>query len=202
MAFKGEWEIEKAHFQKSIKYNEETKFVILSAYSWSGLEYTCSMLEDSEAGKSHAEKGLAIYGESGVEVGLSWCYYSLGWIFQDLDDLKHAQSNTEEALRLSQKNGEKFLEGISWILLGRVLGRKKPHRMDRAEENILKGMQILQGLKIKAYYSQGYFFLGELYLNAGKLEMARNNLKQAEGMFKEMGMGYWSARTNELMAKF
>lgn len=78
---KGEWESAKAQFQKGIKYCEETKYGLLSAYSWSGLGFSCSMLEDSEGGKSHAEKGLAIYRESRVEVGLAWFYYSLGSVF-------------------------------------------------------------------------------------------------------------------------
>lgn len=120
----------------------------------------------------------------------------------DLGDLKNAQSHTEKALRLSQKNNEKHIEGISWMLLGRIFGQTEPHQVDRAAVCILKGMEILQGLKIKTYYSQGYLFLGELYMNGGKLDKAKDNLKRAEAMFQEMGMNYWTARTRGIMAKF
>jgi len=93
-------------------------------------------------------------------------------------------------------------EGNSWILLGRILGKIEPHQINMAAEPILKGVEILQRLKLKAMYSQGYLFLGELYLNGGKIDKAKNSLKRAEGMFQEMGMGYWLARTREVMAKF
>ena len=133
---------------------------------------------------------------------MSYAYYNLGWTCHDLGDFKNAQRHTEEALQLSQKNGEKFTEGMSWILSGRILGKIEPRRIDRAEESILKGMEILQGLKIKAVYSQGYLFLGELYLNGGKLDKAKNTLKRADGLFQEMGMDYWSARAKEVMKRF
>ena len=71
-----------------------------------------------------------------------------------------------------------------------------------AKEPFLKGIEILQGLKLKAIYSQGYLFLGELYLNGGNLDKAEYNLKRAEGLFLEMGMDYWSARTKEVMERF
>jgi len=94
-AFRGEWEIAKAHFQKSIKHSEEAKYGALSGLSWSYLGYVCSMLADSKVGKRHAEKGLEIFRDSGMESVLSLFYYLLGSICQDLGDLKNAQSHTD-----------------------------------------------------------------------------------------------------------
>ena len=174
----------------------------MSGLSWSYLGYVCSMLGESEVGRRHAEKGLEIFRDSGMESILSYLYYNLGWICHDLGDIKNAKIHTEEALRLSQKNGEQLVEGMSLILLGKILGKIEPHRIDMAEEPILKGIEILQGLKLKAIYSQGYLFLGEFYLNGGEQEEAENNLKRAEGLFQEMGMDYWSARTREVMERY
>ena len=200
--FRGEWETAKVHFQKSINFSEEAKYDVMSGISWSYLGYVNSMLEDSKVGKRHAEKGLELFRVSGMESLLSFIYNNLGWICQNLGDLKNAQSHTEEALRLSQKNGEKLIEGISWILLGRILGKQEPHQVERNANHILKGMEILQELKLKAIYCQGYLFLGELYLNGGEQEKAKNNLKRAEDLFQEMGMDYWSARAKEVMERF
>ena len=197
--FKGEWEIAKVHLQKSIKYFEEMKYGALSGISWTCLGYVCSMLGDSKVGKRHAEKGLEMFRVSSMESHLSLLYINLGWICQNLGDLKNAQSHVEEALRLSKKNDEKCYEGNSWILLGRILGKIEPHQIDIAEDPIMKGIEILQGLKLKAIYSQGYLFLGELYLNGGEQEKATNNLNLAWEMFQEMEMDYWLARTRELM---
>ena len=79
-----------------------------------------------------------------------------------------------------------------------ILGKKEPNQIDMAEESFFKGMEILQELRLKAVYSQGYLFLGELYLNGGVQEKAKINLNMAEEMFKEMGMNYWLARAKEL----
>ncbi|MBW1854235.1 MAG: hypothetical protein JRJ00_06085, partial [Deltaproteobacteria bacterium] len=45
--------------------------------------------------------------------------------------------------------------------------------------------------KLKPCSAQGYLFLGELYTETGQKEKSLENLKKAEGMFKEMGMDYW-----------
>ena len=197
--FKGEWESSKEHFEKGIKHSEEAKWVLGSSVSWSGLGYACAMLGDPVTGKRHAEKGLKIHHDGGSEMSLSLCHFHLGWIHLDLGDLKNARSLAEEALRLSQKNNEKQVEALSWLLLGTILGKTKPLEIDKAEEFILKGIEICKELKTKATYSRGYLYLGQLYLNGGKKEKAIDNLKKAEGMFEEMGMDYWLGKTQEIL---
>jgi tetratricopeptide (TPR) repeat protein len=197
---KGDWEPSKEHFEKGIKYSEETNSVLISAASWSGLGYACAMLGDRETGKRHAEKGLKIQRDSGVAGLLSVAYSQLGGIHLDLGDLKNARSLAEEALRLSQKNNEKALEAESWLLLGTILGKTEPLEINKAVECILKGIEICKELKIKAYYALGHLYLGQLYLNGGKEEKAIDNLKKAEGMFREMGMDYWLGKAQELLA--
>ena len=122
-------------------------------------------------------------------------------IHLDLDEFKNAQSCAENALNLSQKNHEIWLEGISWTILGKILGKKEPPEIDRAEEHILKGIKILEELKVKPYFSRGYFFLGELHADAGQKERARENLIKAEKMFREMEMDYWLTRTQEVLGR-
>jgi len=41
--------------------------------------------------------------------------------------------------------------------------------------------------------------MGELYTDRGKKEEALENLKNAEGMFQEMGMDYWLTKTQEIL---
>jgi hypothetical protein len=56
-------------------------------------------------------------------------------------------------------------------------------------------------LKLRPCFSQGYFFLGELYVDTGQREKALENLKKTERMFQEMGMDYWLAKTREILGK-
>ena len=106
----------------------------------------------------------------------------------------------EEAVSLSQKYGEKHMEGLSWILLGRILGRTETAQIHKAEEYILQGMKIVDELKLKPLYAQGHLFLGELYANSGQKEKALENLKRAETMFQEMGMAYYLGKAQEVLA--
>jgi hypothetical protein len=107
----------------------------------------------------------------------------------------------DEALRLSQKNNEKWMEGCSWMGLGRILGRTETPQIDKAEECIFQGMKISDELKLKPYCALGYFYLGELYVNAGQKEKALENLKEGETMFQEMGMDYWLGETRRVLAE-
>jgi len=197
---KGDWEPSKEHFEKGIRHCEETKWVMGSALCWSGLGYACAMLGDPETGKRHAEKGLKIHRDSGVEMFLSLTHSLLGRIHLDLGDLKNARCLAEEALRLSQENNEKLVEAWSWFLLGTILGKTEPLEMNRAEECILKGVEISDELKLRSYSSQGYLFLGELFADTGQKEKAKDNLKKAEGMFREMGMDYWLGKAQDVLA--
>jgi class 3 adenylate cyclase/tetratricopeptide (TPR) repeat protein len=198
---KGDWGPAKEHLEKAITHYEEAKWTVGFLLALSVLGHTYSFLGDPEIGRRHAEKGLQIYQDSGIELWLSYNHFVLGMIHLDLGDLENAKSAMEEALRLSRKNNEKGWEGWSWIGLGRILGMREPRQMDKAEECFFKGLEILRGLKMKASYSWGHLFLGEFYLAAGEKEKAKENLKKAEGMFQEMGMDYWLARTYAVYAE-
>jgi class 3 adenylate cyclase/tetratricopeptide (TPR) repeat protein len=197
---KGDWEPSKEHFEKAIRHNEEAKFALFSALSWSGLGSACAMLGDPDTGKRHVEKGLEIHRDSGFDTYLSMTHFQLGRIHLNLGDQKNARSYAEEALRLSQKNNEKHTEGLSWLLLGTISGTTGPLEINKAEVCILKGIEICRELRIKASYPLGHLYLGELYLNAGEKEKALENLKKAESMFREMGMDYWLGKAQEVLA--
>ncbi len=196
---KGDWEPAKKHFEKGIHYSEKGGFAVVSALCWSALGLVYAMLGDPENGKRHAEKGLKIHRESGVKMYLSMAHCQLGRIYLDLGDLKNALSLAEEALRLSQKNNEKHMEGWSRLVLGSILGKAEPLQIHKAEACFLKGIEILKELRMKAMYSIGYLGLGPLYLNAGEKEKAIENLRKAEGLFREMGMDYWLDKAQELL---
>jgi tetratricopeptide (TPR) repeat protein len=169
---KGEWRPAAEHLQNCIKYSEEVKYLALLAFSWAHLGDAYSYLGDPETGRRCVEKGLEIQREAGFEWLSSLYPFFLGDICLHQGDLKNARSFMEEALRLSQKNNDKNMEGVSWILLGAILGRTETLQFDKAEGYILKGIKIYDELKEKTYYARGYFSLGELYANAGLKEKA------------------------------
>ena len=124
----------------------------------------------------------------------------MGGIHLDSGDPESAVTSMEEALRFSRKNSEKSYEALALVGLGRALGKRKPLQAEKAEECFLKGLTILEELKMKPWHAQGLMFLGEFYLDSDEKEKARENLKQAEMMFREMGMDCWLGRTREILA--
>ena len=58
---------------------------------------------------------------------------------------------------------------------------------------------LFEELKHKPFYYQGYYYLGELCSNTGRKERALEYLSKAGGMFKEIGMNFWLAKTEDIM---
>jgi tetratricopeptide (TPR) repeat protein len=198
---KGGWERAKEHYEICIKHSEEMKWPMVLSLAWSGLGIACSFLGDQVTAAKNIEKGLKIQLDAGIEWWLSLHYVFLGAVRFNSGDSKEAQRFIEKALQLSQSNNEKWSEGKSWIWMGRILGRSDPSKKDKAEEYILTGINILEKLKLKPFFTLGRLFLGELYLETGEREKAMENLKKAEGMFREMGMDYWLGRARTLLEK-
>ena len=81
------------------------------------------------------------------------------------------------------------------------MGKADPSQIQKAKNYILSGIKILENLKLKPSYTEGYLFLGELYADSGQKDLALENLKKAEAMFQEMGMDYWLGKTQEVLER-
>ena len=101
---------------------------------------------------------------------------------------------------MAEKHHVKHVEGMVRVC-GRTLGKMDQSRRDEAKESILQGINILEALKIRPWYSQGYLYHGEFHADSGQREKARENLKIAETNFREMGMDYWLAKTQEVLVR-
>jgi class 3 adenylate cyclase/tetratricopeptide (TPR) repeat protein len=184
-----------AHLQNAIRYAEEGQNVAYLGPSWIGLGWGYCLLGENQTARKHMEKGLKIHSD----VGLG---YHMGFYY-GLFSIVHFNSGlwAEKALKISQKNHEKWAEGFVGTLLGRILGKSGAPHVDQAEECIVKGIRILEGLKAKQGYSVGYFLLGELYADTGQRHKALENLKKAKKRFEEMGMDHWLEKTNEILGR-
>jgi tetratricopeptide (TPR) repeat protein len=197
---KGDGKNAVAHFQRSIRYFDESKTVLIFAVAWSGLGSGYYHLGDLEAARTHIERGFDLAGRGGSDWWKSFHYLYLGKTLFAQGDLKRSRSTIEEAIRISQTNSEKHFEGASWTWLGRILGKSGPAHRDKAAEYMLKGIRILDALKIKPWSAEGHLYLGQHCAETGNMQDARNHLKKAESAFREMGLEYWLQRTREVMA--
>jgi tetratricopeptide (TPR) repeat protein len=198
-SFKGDWELSLEPLQKAIMHLEKAKWPLLLGLAWSGLGYSYSYLGDIERAREYVERGLKIQSATTVKAWLNMHYIFLAKIHLDLNDIKNARAFAEEGLRISRDNNEIAFEGFNLIVLGRILGKEGPTQHDQAEEYILEGIKILEGLKLKPQYSIGYLSLGELYMIRGEREKVLENFKRADRMFREMGMTYWLNITKHIL---
>jgi tetratricopeptide (TPR) repeat protein len=134
-------------------------------------------------------------------MALSGHYYWIGMVALDSGDANNALFNVEEASKLAQINKEKHLEASAMILLGRILGKLQSPKSSKAEANIRQGIEMLEQLKLRPFYSQGYLYLGELYADMGYKDKALETLRKVHQVFQEMGMDYWMNRTQRLLKK-
>jgi tetratricopeptide (TPR) repeat protein len=114
--------------------------------------------------------------------------------------LEEAGVQAEQALRYSLANNEKSVQGVSRIILGRVLAKTDPGQIEAAVGHIRQGISLLEELGLLPWSGLGYLWLGEVYAESGRQEEARGNLNKAEALFREMGMDYWLAKAQEGLA--
>ena len=189
------------HLQNAVKYDEEAQLVIVLGLGWSQLGRGYWLLGDLETARKHIEKGIEIQRDAGFSRFLGVSYLSLGRVHFDSGDLQNAGSCVTEAVQLAQKYNDKNTEGLSWSWLGRIQGKLDPSQAGKAEECILRGIKVLDDLKLKPSASEGFLYLGELYADTGQNEKAIETLKKAEAEFQDMGMDYYLRLTQEVLAR-
>lgn len=189
------------HFQSSIRYLEEAQAVFLLGSTWAGLGCSNNLLGEFETARNQIEKALKIDMDIGMPISLSMYYWMLSMVQFDLGDLKKAKNSAEKGLELAQKYKQRHHEGFSNIMMGKAQAKANISQSAEVKELILEGIQILEKLEMRVWFSQGYLFLGELYTDIGQKEKAQIYLKKAETEFKDMDMDYWLGRTNAAYAE-
>ena len=197
--FKGDGEKVIKIFQSAIEYQEKSHSVIFLATAWGFQGAGYYLIGEYDTAIKLLEKGIKMQTDMKLPFLIAFMQAFLSMVHFDLGDFNQANAHAELAVKLAQTNREKWIEGFSCLQLGRVIGRMEGSQLQKAEECIFTGMKILENMKIKPSLSMGFLFLGELYAHAGLKEKSMNNLKQAEGLYQEMGMTYWLGRTKKVL---
>lgn len=173
----------------------------LVANQWGGLGYANFLQGNFELAQRNIETGIKIQIEAGLAYYLSYAYAVLSMVNLANGDVKRAYDSVDKAAEWSQKCGEKHWEGLSKMLRGKILGVSELLQAAKAESLILEGIEILNGFGMQPYCAQGYLYLGELYLQTGRVQLAEKNLTRAERMFRKMGMNYWPRKAEEALKR-
>jgi len=190
------------HARRAIQCFEETGVEITLGSAWSYLGMGYFLLGEYEAARHCAEKGIELQRETGVQqVSIPLCLTNLTLALMALGDHESAIRSATEALKLSQKSKAKLWEGLAWTVLGRSVGGADPAQIDIAEQHLRQGISMTEEMKLRPWSAQGCLYLGELFELTDRREEAIENLKMAETMSREMGMGYWLDRSREALAR-
>ena len=199
LILKGDGQTAIPHCQRSIKHSEDTKWPTILSQAWTILGYSNYLIEELNRADEFVIKGLKIQEESGIEALLSMHHWIRAVILYDSGKIEEAHHSAEKALDLSKKNNEKRYEGLSKILIGKILGSHNKAKFSEGERFILDGYHIFKELHVRPAMAQGLLNLGELNLNSGDRSRAKDNLQKARSMFEDMEMTYWLARSDELL---
>ncbi len=191
LAFKGDGKRALEHLQEALQHCEATQFVTVVGLTCNGLGAAHMYQGEMEAARLHLERGIKTSAEADMSMQTSLAHFLLGMVNFFSGDSASAQRCAEEALRVAQSNAEKAYEGMSWFLLGAVLGAADPLESGRAEEYLLKGTAIEEELGARPFSCMGHFFLGQHYADSRQRDKALDHLTKARSMSEEMGIDFW-----------
>ena len=200
--FKGDGENSEKHFRAGIEYARKSQLSLILAVAESFLGRSNLLKGEPAIAAAWFEKGLKTQTDHGIPLWLGLCHIGLAEANLELGELEDARLHAEEGLAMSQRNGERFAEGMGMLTLGRVLGGMKEWKSDEGRELIAQARGVFDELKIRPMAPVWLFYSAERNAKAGQINQALEALAQAEKMFEEMEMSCWIAKTQELMGRF
>jgi len=190
-----------AHAESAIKHCERTQLLTVLGLAWHVSAWGHYLLGELGTAREHLEKGNDHNHSVGFSLLDAWYHELMGYVCIESGDWESARRFAVEGLECARSHKDRISEGNLCILLGSALPKTQPSLSGEAEEFILEGMKTFEDLGLKPYQAQGYVRFAGFYADTGRKEESLKTLKQAEGMFREMGMDYWLAKTEKALEK-
>ena len=92
---------------------------------------------------------------------------------------------------LKTRRGAVFTVVAALMLLGWIHARFDSPESQHMEGLLLESMSIFTDLGTRPHCALAHFYLGQAYAGLGRTEEAKEHLRTAADMFREMGMDYW-----------
>ena len=179
------------HLQRAREIHERMNATVMLGPTWANLGYGHMLQGDPETGQKHAEQGLDIQIKAGIPYQLSSIHLILGECRLRLHDREKTLYHFKESLRLARLHEERHIEGQALMLLGWSHTRFDSPESQQMEILLQESLSIFTDLGTRPHCALAHLYLGQAYNENGQTENAREHLRTAAGMFREMGMGYW-----------
>jgi len=190
--------------EESLCCSQEGNIPHIVAFAYLMMAYSYLPSNQPEMALEHALKAYKIATEIGVVLQSALFPMILGYVHFDLGNLEESEKYMQECKELSGRIHCKQWHALAKMYLGRIWSRRDLSLRTSAEEYILDGMGVLEGLGIELFLPQAHLFLGELYTRTGEHEKALKHLSEAEKGFQKMGPAgnqYWLRQTREVVEK-
>jgi len=190
------------HLQKCVDYLEKSQMTTLMDPALASLGLGYIHQGDLEKARKFADRAIVAACQPGAASGNALLTQSiLAMVYSEVGNLEKAHSCATEAVKLSEERMVGAWEGVTHLVLGLVLARMGKERYEEAEECIERALMILNEYRLRPWLANGILTLGEIYAHSGQMKKAMEALRKAAGMFREMGMDYWLARTKRVLEK-
>lgn len=189
------------HLHNGIRYSEETGFSPYLALAWTCTGWAHWLRGNPDMAKDYGQKAVTTQTETGTTAMSALTHLLLGTISLDSGDAAGALDSIQKALELSHTCDERYIEGRVLAWLGRALGKADISQAAAAEEQIVRGIGILEEMKIRPWQAEGHLLAGELYSDTGQQQKALGSLMKAQEMFQEMEMTHWLSRADTALTR-
>jgi tetratricopeptide (TPR) repeat protein len=155
--------------------------------------------EASEALNRLREGELVLERHAARGGGGGWGYFALGRASLLLGRLDEASRLGERALQFSQR-----LPGdlaYTQQLLGDIATHPDQFDAERSEAHYRHALALAEPRGMRPLIAHCHLGLGKLYRRTGQREQAREHLTTATTMYRQMGMTYWLAPAEAVLAE-
>jgi len=192
---KGDGKAALEHLHRALEIYERTDaMTIFGPMTCAHLGHGYALLGDAQTGREYAERGFKLHGEAGIPTFLSLVHFVLSDCNLRLDDPEKGLFHGEESLRLARLHGARHFEGMALMLLGRVHALVGGPEFQQAEDLLRRALYVFVDEGMRPYDALANFYMGQVYAVHAQTEKAREHLRIADDMFREMDMGYWLAQ--------
>lgn len=145
-------------------------------------------LKEYQKSLEHYHQALTMYEALGNKSGIAEMNGNIGTVYKDAADYPKALEHHYLALSMSEELGDKLSIATSTSGLGVVFTEKEFEGYDpiKAEQYLLRAIEIYQELGTKNELYTNYYLLSELYSETGKWEKAYTYHKLFHDLEKEV----------------
>jgi class 3 adenylate cyclase/tetratricopeptide (TPR) repeat protein len=195
---RGEWSQAIMDYEKAIRIAEKAEdlFRLYLVKSWKGRART--MAGDPNRGQVLLEESLALAERIGTKFWLAWQKTALAFSLFMLGELDTGLSLCQKAIQIGEETGDKYVIAFAYRTFAEIFSYLEPSDPLKAERAILDAIRTQQEIDAKPELARSYASYAHFLTGRGEKEKAKEYLAKATDMFRQMGMTWDLAQTDQL----